>query len=287
MKNISPILKIAGIVLLLGGIQSLSFHRYIAPRFDKAEQNLAFLQEEVPGNQLLNTSLDTLRDYRRISNDEVKKRQILQLRQDFVQQFREDPRPAIEDLNRVVSSFEAQSTVEQELLDTLQKNLSHLKDIYSDHYAAVIANYDSPPWYFQPSAAFLTMRSSDRQELDFNHALYLMLVAQRAAANPIYNELRLNVDSDAFKSRIFFAQSRLQYDAFRLEQDPEYYHQAVLHAQQSLAHDAAYDLARLFLEYLLTIDLQAVGTESAPSEEQGSGEAQGERGAVSTEPPEH
>jgi hypothetical protein len=287
MNNISQTLKVVGILLIAGSVQSLSFYGYVTPKIEEATTNLSLLQAEVPGNHLLDTTLDVLRDYRRISDDEVTRRQVLQLRQDFIQRFRDDSRLAIEEFDRVARTFEAQSNVGQELLDTLRRNLSHLNEMYSDHFAIAVDSYDSPSWYFQPAAALVTISPEGRQKLDFNHALYLALVGQRGPANAIYNELRLNSNSDQFKSKILFAQSRLQYDAFRVEQDPEYLRQAVHHAQQSLAHDAAYDLPKLFLEYLLAIDLKAVDVEGIPMEEQGSGESQGERGAISTEAPEH
>lgn len=287
MNGISRILTVGGILLLAGGAQSVAFHAYINPQIELAARNLSLLQQEVPGNHLLNATLDMLRDYRRIAADEVKKRQALQLRQDFLKQYAEDPQFAIAEFNRVVETFEAQSGVEKELLTTLKENAARLEEIHSDHFAATIQNFTSPPWYFQPVGALTIAGSSERQALEYDHAHYLTLVGQRAVANSIYNELRRATESDAFRSRILFAQARLQYDAFRVEQDPEYHRQAVQHAQQSLRHDSDYALPKLFLEYLLAIDMQAVAAEGEPREGQGSGEAEGERGAISTELPEH
>lgn len=287
MSKVSRTLKVVGVLLLVGGLQASGYHGYVTPQINKAKDELAHLQQDVPGNHLLDATLDLLRDYQRISSGEVRKRQVQQLRQSVVEQFQESPRLAIEEFTSVVRRFETQSPAEQELLNTLQQNLTRLNAMYSDHFASAIERYASPPWYFQPAAALATMRPYGRDRLDLNHAHYLTLVGQRGAANSIYNELRMNTGSDVFKSRILFAQSRLQYDAFRVEQDPEYHRQAVEHAQQSLRHDAAYDLPKLFLEYLLSIDLQAVEIESIPFDGQGTGEAEGERGAISTDSPEH
>lgn len=287
MNHLSRILRIGGVLFLAGGIQYLAFQGYITPQIDKAGASLALLQQEVPGNHLLDATLEALRDYRRISTDEVRRRQALQLRQDFIQAFPENPRLAIDEFARAVAGFEAQSAVEEELLAALADNLSILADMYSDHFAAALANYTSPPFYYQPAAAFITWRSSNGQRLEFDHALYLMLTGDRGTANAIFNQLRESTDSDEFRSRILFAQSRLQFDAYQVEQDPEYHRQAVQYAQQSLRHDAAYEQPKLFLEYLLTIDLQAVEAEGTPREGQGSGESEGERGAISADLPEH
>jgi len=280
-------LKVAGFLLLLGGLQAYAFHTFVTPKFDKANDSLLRLQQEVPGNQLLDATLGLLRDYRRIASDEVRKRQVLQLRQVFVEQFQENPRLAIAEFDIVVHRFDARSAAGQELLDTLRSNSNRLNEMYSDHFARAIESYAGPPWYFQPAAALAAIDESRGQTLNFNHAHYLTLVGERSAANSTYNELRLNTDSDVFTSRILFAQARLHYDAFRVEQDSEYHRQAIQHVQQSLRHDAAYELAKLFLEYLLSLDLQAAEVESDPIEGQGSGESEGERGAISTDAPEH
>jgi len=283
----SWILKVIGILVLIGGLQAWGFHRNITPQIREANRYLLLLTEEARGNHLLNSSLNALRDYRRISTDEMRQRQILQLRETVVQQFRENPQLAIAEFVNVASGFEAHSAVEQELLMSLQQDLTLLGEIYSDHFAVVLAQYVKPAWYFQPVASLVTMNSPNRYKLDFDHALYLMLVGERGAANAIYSDLRQEVGSRRLQSRILFAQSRLQYNAFRNEPDPEYQRQAVQYAQQSLRHDAGYELPKLFLEYLLAIDLQAMDIESTPMEGQGSGEAQGERGAISTDLPEH
>jgi hypothetical protein len=278
--------RIAGIVTLVAGLQTWGFYRHVIPLADRANENLVLLREEAPGNQLINATLNVLRDYRRISGDEVRQRQILELRDAAIQRFADNPRLAIDEAARVTAGFEAQTAVEEEFIGTLQHNFLRLQNIYSDHYAVAITAYSDPPWYLQPTATLLTMDRSTAQKLDYDRALYLMLVGDRSAANSIYNDLRQNARSEVFKSRVLLAQARLQYDAFRIENDPEYYRQAVQHVQQSLSYDAAYDLPKLFLEYLLTMSQQAMEMDSAPLEGQGSGESQGERGAISTDPTE-
>lgn len=287
MSRGSLVLKVGGFLLLAGGVQSLGFQAYVDPQIGDARTNLSLLQQELPGNHLVNGTLETLRDLRRFSADEVRQRQTLQLRQDFIQTFAEDPRLAIGEFSRVVGGFAAQSPPEEELLTTLRQNLARLDEMYSDHFAVALSSYSSPPFWFQPSAAVITAGASGRQALEFNHALYLMLTGERGAANSIFDELRENAGSDLFSSRILFAQSRLHFDAYRVEKDPEYHRQAVQFAEQSLRHDAGYEQPKLFLEYLLAIDLQAAAIEGTPREGQGAGEAEGERGAISADPPEH
>ena len=280
-------LRIAGILVLAAGLQSWGFNRHTAPLVDKAKRELIFLQEEIPTDNLIDATLGSLREYWQISDDSVQKRQIMKLRDAFVQRFREDSRLVIEDTIHIVSGFDANSDSEREMLGNLRQHLTRLQEVYSDHYAVAIAEYTDAPLYVQPTATLLSLNRSGMEELSFNHALYLLLVGDRSAANSIYTDLRRNARSKGFKSRVLYAQARLHYDAFQIEKDPEYFLQAVQYAQQSLQSDASYAVPKLFLEYLLSIDQQALEVESSPEEGLGSGESQGERGAISTDPPEH
>lgn len=280
-------LRTTGILVLVGGLQTWEFNRYTSPLIGKAKQELVLLQEEVAGSKLIDATLSGLRDYWRISDDVVRKRQIMELRDALMQHFRDDPRVVIEDAVRIASGFDANSDIERERLLSLQQHLARLQEVYSDHYAAAISAYTDAPLHLQPTAALLSSKRSGMEALSFNHALYLMLVGDRSTANSIYTDLRHNTRSGEFESRVLYAQARIQYDAFEIEKNPEYFLQAVQYAQQSLQSDATYELAKLFLEYLLSIDQQAMQVESAPEEGQGSGESDGERGAISTGSREH
>lgn len=276
-------IKVIGIAILIGGLQTCGFYRQAVPLADRANENLLLLQQEVPGNRLINAAMNDLRDYWRISDDEGRKRQIVELRESLAEQFPDNPVLAIENSVRVTSSFEAQSVVEQDILPTLQNDFSRLQTIYSDHYADAIAAVSAPPWYLWPLATLLTMDRSTEQRLQFNHAHYLALIGDLGAANSIYDELRQQNQSEEFKSRVLFAQARLQFDAFLVEPTPEYFEQSVQYVQQGLRHDATYDLPKLFLEFLLSVDQQAIEIDSSPVEGEGSGESEGERGAISTD----
>ena len=172
-------------------------------------------------------------------------------------------------------------------LATLRRNLLRLQAMYTDHYAEVIARYSRAPLYLQPTAALLSLNRSSRERFEFNHALYRMLSGDHGAANAIYSELRRSTQDDLIISRALYGQARLQFEAFRIDGDPEYYRQARQYTQESLSNDPTQGVPKLFLEYLLSIDQQAVHIESAPEEGQGSGESEGERGSLSSGAVEH
>lgn len=286
-KILSWALKLIGTVLIIFGVQAWGFHSFVTPRIENADVNLVALLEEAPTNSLIDATLTTLRDYRRANDDEVQNRQILGLRETIVRGYRDDPRAVIDEALRISVGLNGDTDIEQELLATLRRNLLRLQAMYTDHYAEVIARYSRAPLYLQPTAALLSLNRSSRERFEFNHALYRMLSGDHGAANSIYSELRRSTQDDLIISRALYGQARLQFEAFRIDGDPEYYRQARQYTQESLSNDPTQGVPKLFLEYLLSIDQQAVDIESAPEEGQGSGESEGERGSLSSGAVEH
>ncbi len=286
-KILSWALKLIGTVLIIFGVQAWGFHSFVTPRIENADANLIALLEEAPTNSLIDATLTTLRDYRRANDDEVQSRQILGLRETIVRGYRDDPRAVIDEALRISVGLNGDTDVEQELLATLRRNLLRLQAMYTDHYAEVIARYSRAPLYLQPTAALLSLNRSSRERFEFNHALYRMLSGDHGAANSMYSELRRSTQDDLINSRALYGQARLQFEAFRIDGDPEYYRQARQYTQESLSNDPTQGVPKLFLEYLLSIDQQAVDIESAPEEGQGSGESEGERGSLSSGAVEH
>lgn len=280
-------LKLSGAVLIVFGLQAWGFYGFVFPQIDNADKNLMALLEEAPSNSLIDETMGMLRDYRRANDDGVTNRQILELRQMIAREYRDNPGAVIDEAIAISGGFNGNSEIERELLESLRRNLLRLHAIYSDQYGEIISRYYSPPFYLQPTAALLALNQSTRDRLEFNRALYLMLTGNHKAANAMYSELGNRTGDDVTHSRILYAQARLQFAAFRIDGNPEYYRQAVTYTQESLSADPFQGLPKLFLEYLLSIEQQAMNVESTPEEGQGSGEAQGERGSISNDSAEH
>lgn len=281
------LLRIAGVLLLIAGLQAWGFNRQAAPQIAEAGEQLNLLQQEVPDNRLMNLSLRDLQAYWQTADDELVKRQVLELRDTVLQRFAADPAAAVGEFARVVDGFESRSAGEQEVLATLQRDVAQLELMYTDHFGAAIMAVSQPAWYLQPTASFLNKDRTQGRALNFNHALYLMHVRDTGAAVEILDELRRNADTesraDPLISKALFALSRLQYQAFRLEQEQAYFREALQYAQQSVRSDADNALAKLFLDYLLSVDRQATEVDTSPLEGEGSGEGEGERGAIATD----
>ena len=286
-KVLSWALKGSGAVLIIFGLQAWGFYSLLGPRIEIADENLMALLEEVSANSLIDETLSTLSDYRREYDDGVRSRQILGLRQMIVRGYRDNPRAVVDEALRISGGFNPDSAIERELLASLRRNLLRLQTIYSDQYGDVIARFNRPPLYLQPTAALLALNQSTRDRLEFNHALYLMLSGNRSAANSMYSELRRSTGNGEIHARSLYAQARLQFEAFQIDADPEYYRQARQYTQESLSSDPTQGVPKLFLEYLLSIEQRAMDVESTPEEGQGAGEADGERGSISSGSAEH
>jgi len=284
MNRWPALLRVAGILLLVAGLQAWGFYRQASPLIAEAHEQLYLLQHEVPDNRLGNLSLQSLQAYWKAVEVELTRRQVMDLRDSVLQRFDADQAAAVREFARIVDGFESRSAAEQEVLATLQRQTVQLERMYTDHFDKAIIAVSHPAWYLQPTAAFLNDDQAQSRALAFNHALYLMHVRNTSAAVEILDDLRGDSADESLRAKALFTLSRIQYQGFRLEQDPSYFHDALQLAQQSVRSDAGHALAKLFLDYLLSIDRQAVEVDVLPLEGEGTGEGDGERGAIATDP---
>ena len=275
------LLRFVGILLLIAGLQAWGFNRQASPVIAEAHEQLLLLQNEVPDNRLANLSMQSLQAYWNATETELTRRQVMELRDSVLQRFDADPQDAVREFTQVVGSFESRTVAEQDVLTTLQRQTTQLERMYADHFEDAIATVAHPAWYLQPTAAFLNNDQTRSRALAFNHALYLMHVRETSAAVEILDNLRAD---ESLRAKALFTLSRIQYRAFRLEKDPLYFQDALQLAQQSVRSDAGHALAKLFLDYLLSIDRQSVEVDESPVEGEGSGEGEGERGAIAADP---
>lgn len=279
------LLRVLGIITIIAGFQAYGFYSYFNPQLDSANQSLDHLVDEIATNGFTNKVLNDLGDLRRISEDENYKKEIVQIYERFIGEFLEDKIATIEEFVRITDALTApQGPLGEESLALLKKGVSDLKILYSDQYQPIIDRLDSPPLYLQPTAAFLKRGSSLEKNLIFNHGVYLSLVGDRSAANTLFNDLEnMQVDNE-FLAVVHYAQARMLFDAFQSEGQFDYYQQAIQALKESLRRNPDYGQPKLFLEYLLSLDRGSQEV-NAPVAGDGSGEAEGERGVISSAPP--
>lgn len=283
-QKLPLVLRSAGVLLVIAGLQAWGFHRQAAPLIATAAEQLAALQHEAPNNSLMNESLQNLQAYWRAADDSLSRHQALELRDAVSQQFATEPVAAVSEFARVVQSLEAGAATNPETLADLKRQASRLDHMYTDHYAAAIHAGSDPAWYLQPTASFLNNDDTRNRSLALNHATYLSLIRDPAAAIEIYDELRSERRDDSVTTATLYGLARLQFDAFRVSKDSARFDDALRYARETVITDSDHELGKLFLDYLVSIDRQAVEVDAEALEGEGSGEGEGEQGAIAVQP---
>lgn len=279
--------RIASILLLIVALQSWAFHRNVENHDAAAQYNLELLSQETVNRRLIDKALGELREYWRLTADPAMKSLALELRENVVLRFSAEPLAVIDTFQHGAKTLQGDSAPAREILSGLNATLQQLTEVYGDHAAEAYSAYVDPPLYLQPTAALVRMAGGQTEmHLDYNRALYLMLVGKRDEAQKRYLAMRHAAQSPAEKSRILFAQGRLRFDAFQNTKDAQQLSEALQHVRQSVRSDPDYALPKLFLDYLLSSEMRATEVDSEPLQGEGSGEGKGERGAISSRAPE-
>lgn len=278
------VLRVAGIVLLLAGLQAWGFHRHIVPLLATADEQLSALQLEASDNRLMNDSLQSLQAFWRTASDDLARRQALELRDAVIEKFAAEPAAAVAEFARAIDGLDGGDADNPEAVAELRRQSLRLERMYADHYAAAIDAVSRPPWYLQPTAALLNNDATRRRSLDLNRASYLMLIRDPPGAIEILDALRSERSDDAVTAMALYGLARVHIDAFRVSKDSAHFDDALRYARQSVITDADHELGKLFLDYLVSVDRQAVEVDAESLEGEGSGEAEGERGAISAQP---
>lgn len=279
--------QVVGILLLIVSLQSLAFHRHVE-KYDRASrQNLELLSQETASGRLIDTALSELREYWRLGTEPAMKSLALELREDVVLRFRAEPLAVVERFQRGATTLQADSEASREALVRLNATLRRLTEVYTNRAATAWSAWSQPPLYLQPAAALVKLFAGRTEmRLNYNRALYLMLVGEREEAQEIFLAVRRAAESPEERALVLFAQARLRFDAFEDTKDPQQLSEALQHVRQSVRSDPDYELSKLFLDYLLSSEMAATEVDAEPLEGEGSGEGKGERGAISSRAPE-
>ena len=285
LQKLPKVLRILGVIVIIVSLQSYGYYNHFIPQVNSADVQLDHLMDEVATNKFVNKVLNDLGDLRRVSEDEAYKKEIVQIYERFIKDFLEDSRETITEFVRITGTLNTPpGTLGEESMSTLKTGVEELDALYSDHYQVLQEELDSPPLYLQPTASLIISNTPLEQNIRFNRGVYLSLVGDRGAANILFNDLKKeNIDNE-FLSVIHYAQARLLFDAFQAEGQYDYYQQAIQTLKQSLRNNPDYGQPKLFLEYLLSLDRGSQEV-NAPITGDGSGEAEGERGVISSAPP--
>ena len=195
------------------------------------------------------------------------------------------PRASIDEFDRITATLKPPAgALGEESMASLRAGVEKMKSLYGDHYGEIVARFESPPLYLQPTASLIKNHNNFSQRVQLNHGMYLSVVGNRGEANTIFNDLKQSDIPDDLLAVVHYAQARLLFDAFKTEGQFDYYQQAIQSLKQSLHSDPEYGQPKLFLEYLLSLEM-GTSEVNAPVTGDGTGEAEGERGVISSAPP--
>jgi len=285
LEKTPKILRIIGVILIIVGLQSYGFYVHFVPQINSANVELDHLMDDVATNKFVNKVLNDLGNLRRVSEDTVFQGEIVQIYERFIKEFLENRLEAIAEFARITATlYTPEGPLGEESMATLRTGVEQLVSLYADNYQTLIDDLDSPPIYLQPTASFIKRNDTLEQNIMFNHGVYLSIVSDRGAANTIFNDLKKENIDDTFNAVILYAQARMLFDAFQAEGQFDYYQQAIQALKESLRSNPDYGQPKLFLEYLLSMDKGSQEV-NAPVTGDGSGEAEGERGVISSAPP--
>ena len=286
INRVPSLLRWIGAVLLIAGLQAWGFQRQASPVIAVASEELRALRHEVTDNRRMNETLRSLQSFEQATDDDLVRRQVRELRDSVLDRFGEDPAGSVAEIASVVAGFESRLAADQESLASLQRHTIRLERMYADHYRIAIDVVAHPAWYLLPTAAFLNNDDDRNRSLALNHAMYLALVREPGAAIEILDALRRESGDDAINARALHVLARLQFDAYQGEKDSSHFQEALRLSRQTVVTDAHYELGKLFLDYLVSFDMQLAASDAEPPEGEGSGEGEGERGAINVEPEE-
>ncbi len=275
-------LTVAGAVLLVAGVQALLFERLVAAASDGAPQALMNLERESADNARMNEALRKLQLVYTATRDEPARQAILALRDAVIERYPENRREAVDTLYTGAAQLAASDG--SAAIQALHRETGKLAELYDARTLNALKSYTNPPWYLWPTAALVNRDDTERHALRFNHALYLVHSGDPAAAASLLEELRVAASGDDRRTaEVDFTLARLQFATWTSQPDPALFDTLLERATSSVRHDANNSPARLFLEYLLSLDRSAAKVELEPEEGQGDGEGRGERGVIATE----
>lgn len=270
--------RILGLMFLVIGAQWLVYEHRAGALEDRSRAQLASLRLEVGDNREANAGLRALQDAWTATSDAEQRRAFVALRDRVTERFLIDREAAIGDFINTVDSMSPVNG--EQPFAMLRRQSARLAGIYSNRSADALAFVDTAPWYLQPGAHL--PGDERRRRLQFNAAVHLLLMGDLEAALPELVGLREQDGSAGEIARIDYALARLHYARYTDEQAVDGLTQALSLVQESLRHTPDDELPLLLLDYLLAADRTVNLVDMETFDGQGSGQGDGERGALSS-----
>lgn len=236
---------IVAMLAIVAGVQMYFYYSGLEPRFARASGQFVNLVDERRGWVLTQEVTSSINGLKELSEDEQWQKEVEALQNEF-QSFISSPAEGMDGpLNRL--SRMGGASPGDGGFTKLERILVRIEEWHHDHYGDIAAHVARPPLYYWPASILIKRINAGTitDEVQFNRALYHILVGEVSAGQAALGELRTRLPDSPLRARVLYTQGRLLYGMGRYEQSIEV-------VQDSLRIDPSSGLAKRFLEYQLS-----------------------------------
>lgn len=240
------IMIILSFIALLAGLQSYAHYKRLESNLDIAAGQFAYLADEKQNSDLTVRITNTLSQLRTLSSEVGWQSDLEEIQSEF-EGFVAGPGKGMDVILDRVNILNNKATMGKEILDQLRKDLIQLEIWHHDYYGDIIASITAPGLLYWPTSVLLEWHYSNTilDTMQFNRALYLILIGEVSAGQAILGELRTQLPDSQLRARVMFTQGRLLYGIGRYDESVEV-------VTDSIQMNPEYSLARKFLDYQLS-----------------------------------
>lgn len=245
------------LVLIIGGLQSLSFQSQFTPWVKRANAMLVSQARQVTRAEIVKEVKERFRSL--VAAVDIEDEAAKRLRE-ALNSVEQAPDEMIRELRAELDIVEeGLSETGADPIDQLRNEVNRLEEAYADPYERLQEALKSPPWYLWPMANVLSQTSGYVDAVTFNRAIYLASVGETGTARVLLSSLHARADDPELLGLVYYTLGRIHFEVFRSSPDPESYSdsvqymQAVQYLRQSLQADPDSTLAKRFHDYLLSL----------------------------------
>lgn len=238
------------VVVVIAGAQAMLFYRSFTPGIEQANRLLFELVVESSQVELfkrIEARLGVM-----ASAGGGRSARFGQAWESFHDQFTTAPVKAIRTLEDALDVLDPAAAPDSSVA-LLRDDLERLESIYTDRYEPLLDRLENPPLWLWPTTHFIVRYAGVREPLVVNRALHLAQVGEIGTARVLLTGLRASTEDARMLGAIYYLLGRLEFELFRSRPEADLYVQSVNYVTQSLKADPESELARRFLDYLLSL----------------------------------
>ena len=231
---------------LLVGLQSYVHYTRLGSNLDKATGQVVYLADEKQSSELTEKIKSGFTQLKTLSSDAGWQGELEEIESEF-QGFVSGTGKNMNVVLDRIANLNNGAAIDDGFIAQLRRNLVRLESWHHDYYGDIIASMTHPGLLYWPASILLKWHYSNDllHTMQFNRALYLILIGEVSAGQAILGELRTQLPDSRLRARVLFTQGRLLYGIGR-------YEESVKVVTDSIRMNPEYALAKKFLEYQLS-----------------------------------